>query len=84
MSVVHYISGDEITVRHQTFSEHLWHLSEQKSICSVEVSERHLVTVWLHCDYLCAFACVHIRRLDSLAEIRIFDGRSKVESGRTN
>ena len=45
MSVVHYISGDEITVGHRTFSEHLWHLSEQKSICSVEVSEQHLVTV---------------------------------------
>ena len=28
---------DEITVRHQTFSDHLWHLSEQKSICSANL-----------------------------------------------
>ena len=31
---------DEITVGHRTFSEHLWHLSEQKLICSAKLSGR--------------------------------------------
>ena len=35
---------DEITVGHRTFSEHLWHLSEQKSICSAKLSERRMRT----------------------------------------
>ena len=34
------LSEDEITVGHRTFSEHLWHLSEQKLICSAKLSGR--------------------------------------------
>ena len=37
-------SEDEITVGHWTFSKHLWHLSEQKSICSAKLSERRMRT----------------------------------------
>ena len=37
-------SEPEITVRHRTFSEHLWHLSEQKSICSAKLSEHRMHT----------------------------------------
>ena len=37
---VYLRSEDEITVGHRTFSEHLWHLSEQKSICSAKLSGR--------------------------------------------
>ena len=57
-SVLHH-AEDEITVGHWTFSEHLWDLSEQKSICSAKLSERRMhnrsaklgceVSTWLHC-----------------------------------
>ena len=37
-------AGDKITVRHWTFSEHLRHLSEQKSICSAKLSKQRMRT----------------------------------------
>ena len=69
-----YSAGDEITVGHRTFSEHLWHLSGQNLICSAKLAEQHLLAVRIA---MCLFVRVHIRCLDSLAEIGIFDGRSK-------
>ena len=43
-----YHAEDEITVGHRTFSEHLWHLSEQKLICSAKLSERRMRTRGTH------------------------------------